>query len=272
MDTPTQRQLLETSRRFYERHAEAFDASRERPWRGWDRVLLHLPDTGRRLSVLDAGCGNGRLLFYLARRWQGPLRYVGIDSCTALLAAAQEHLQRLARGEVPVLAGAPLEVELRRGELLADDLEAQLGDERFDLVALFGVLHHVPCSGRRLSLLRRLGRRRAPGGLLAAAAWQLPRDAERYARRLVSWEEHNRERRRRGLPPIDLAQLDDGDVLLTWEGDSEAPRYCHFATDAEISRWSDALGTECLDRFEADGPSGRDNLYLIFAEPRSAGA
>ena len=256
MRAETRRALRAINRRFYNRFAAEFDASRARPWPGWERAVDRLlvrkaTARGHRLpAILDVGCGNGRFGAYLATRLRN-FHYLGLDDCGALL--------RTAAGRLDGVVEAP---KLRRLDVLENDLERALGERRFDLVALFGVLHHVPGADVRADLLRRLGRLLAPAGVLAASIWRLDR-GERFSRLIVPWEAYRAPgERRRPIPDRD--DLEAGDVLLSWGGSAEHPRYCHFLDDAEIGALVDAPGTPLADRFQADGPSGRDNLYLVW--------
>ncbi len=246
--------LRAVNRRFYDRFASEFDTTRGRPWPGWKRIADRVGRRDNVPAVLDVGCGNGRFGTFLAGRLTGGLSYLGVDGCGALLRAAAEQL------------GGVLEApELRRLDLLEADLDRALGDRRFDLVALFGVLHHVPGSDARHRLLRRLGRRLVPAGVLAASIWRFER-APRFTRKIVPWETYNRHRTRRGLEALDLDALEAGDTLLSWGGDTGHPRYCHFPDDAEIESLIAAPRRQLAESFCADGPSGHDNLYLVWHE------
>ena len=108
MSPEIQRVLRAINRRFYDRFAPEFDASRGRPWPGWERVVDCLVPP---VAVLDVGCGNGRFGAYLAGRSDG-LSYLGVDACGALLRAATERL------------GKVLEThELRRLDVLEADFD-----------------------------------------------------------------------------------------------------------------------------------------------------
>ena len=253
MNPQTRQQLGAVNRRFYHRFASEFSTSRERPWPGWRRVVDQLvPAAGEPLSVLDVGCGNGRFGAYLASRRAGSCRYLGLDGSRELLRFATRRL-----------AATGLATELRQMDILAPELPELLAGQRFDLVAIFGLLHHLPGSGTRRELLRRLAEILMPGGVLAASIWQ-PERGERFRRRVVPWQSYNLRLARRGQSPIDSRDLEAGDFLLTWSGDLEDPRYCHFPEAAEVQSWIDEVEPRLVDRFASDGPSGRDNQYLVF--------
>ena len=69
MDPATANALRALNRRFYEERAREFSDSRNAPWPGWLRLAPHLRELaegGRAISLLDAGCGNGRFAHFLA--------------------------------------------------------------------------------------------------------------------------------------------------------------------------------------------------------------
>lgn len=229
MDEPTARRLNDLNRQFYQITAPEFDASRADPWPGWERLLpyLHAP----LLSVLDVGCGNGRLGTFLAGRLQSGIRYHGLDSSAALLDRARSAL-------------GGIEVRLDVWDLLDDPLPPG----PYDLIALFGVLHHVPGADRRRALVADLAARVAPGGVLAFAAWRFY-DFERFRARIVPWPE--------GFT------VEPGDYVLDWRRGAPALRYCHHIDDAEHASLIAATGLTELKTFYADGRTNDMNRYSI---------
>jgi SAM-dependent methyltransferase len=249
MDPFTRRQLHALSIAFYTERAEDFDASRvELPWPGWDRVAALLPEDP--LRVLDVGCGNGRLAADLHARDLELVRYVGIDASAALLDAARARVG-------PLLGERARWVE--HDFLATQPAGAGLPPGPFELVALMGVLHHVPGGETRTALLQSAAERLAEGGLLAVTVWQFA-GRERFERRRVDWSAVG--------PvlgaPIDPAALEPGDGLLRFGSDpGGAPRYCHQVSDAELAEWPARTGLETVSDFRADGAEGDLNRYWI---------
>lgn len=241
MDDETIRALNAINRRFYETVAADFDATRQTAWQGWERLLPFLKPS---LAVLDAGCGNGRFGVFLAQRLgKQHLRYIGIDQNAALLDRARQSL-----------TGIDAQFEQR------DLVEQPSGDSlgAFDLVALFGVLHHVPGAERRLALLRSLADRVAPGGLLAFTEWRFMAAgvADRFRARIVPWDAV--------LWGGGGGAVEAGDYLLDWRrgvqaGTAPALRYCHYVDDAEHVRLVAAAGLNPIAEYRADAA----NLYTI---------
>jgi tRNA (uracil-5-)-methyltransferase TRM9 len=234
--------LNEINRRFYRTSAEAFSASRDYPWLGWERIVGGLPEPPR--SVLDVGCGNGRFGVYLAAWLGGEFSYLGLDASAELLALARRQ------------TGLPADTTLVQRDLVADPSAEALPAGRHPLVAVFGLLHHVPSFDRRRELLGALADRLEPGGRLAVSVWRFGA-FERFRHKRVPFE-----------PPVDTADLEPGDALLSFGEEPGAVRYCHFLDGEEIDRLVAAAALPCLDRFSADGREGALNDYLVLGRAR----
>ncbi len=239
MDDHTIRRLTAINRDFYRTVGEEFDRTRGAPWPGWLTLwaYLTLPAAPGVFSVLDAGCGNGRLGVFLAERLPPgvTLRYHGLDTDSALLERAAE-----------ALAGRVSALTLEQRDVLASPPDAG----QYDLVALFGVLHHMPGCATRLRLLQALAGCVAPGGLLAFTCWRFYEYA-RFRARIVPW-------------PDDLAgRVEVGDYLLDWRQGASALRYCHHVDDDEFAALIAATGLEVAAIYRADGRTGDANLYAL---------
>ena len=236
MDEATIRALNALNRQFYHTIAAHFDRTRTRPWAGWERLLLYLAALPRPVHVLDVGCGNGRFGVFLAERLGAEnIRYHGVDGAPELLERARA-----------ALANMPAQLEQR------DVIEGPLPEGTYGLVALFGVLHHVPSYEKRRAFMRELAARVAPGGLLTLTAWCFY-EFERFRRRVQPWPE--------GLC------AEKHDYLLDWQSGPRAVRYCHYVDEAEHADLLAATGLEVLETFRADGKSGSLNRYSVLRRP-----
>ena len=248
MDDATARALNRINLAFYgdPAKAAAFSNTREAPWPGWHRLhqLLDAEGLPPDARVLDVGCGNARLGRFLAERRPG-LRYLGLDASPDLLGCAP----------IEALGSNPSLLAL---DLVEGDLAQALAGRSFDLVACFGVLHHVPGRSRRTALLEALLESLAPKGLLALTCWRLAQFA-RFRDKITPWEELSP-----APPALDPAQLEPGDHLLPFlSGEISGLRYVHFAHENETAELLAELGCKEVARFTADGRQGNLNQYFV---------
>lgn len=241
MDPTTVARLNAINRDFYATVTDDFDTTRGKPWPGWQRLLPHLKLLANRdpLRVLDAGCGNGRFGVYLAQQVKQPIAYFGIDNNPTLLDRARSSLA----------AFANLGVTLIERDIIESP---PIIDAGYDLIVLFGVLHHVPGSNQREALLRQLAESLSVGGLLAFSAWRFM-DYDRFRERVVPW-------------PADLT-VEPGDYLLDWRRGAHALRYCHYTDDAEFDNLVASTGLTRTADYRADGQPGDANRYAVLRKP-----
>ncbi len=243
MDTQTIQRLNAINREFYQITGHEFDQTRGTAWPGWQRLLPYLRPP---LTVLDVGCGNGRFGLFLHEKAAGQslavspqhfLVYHGVDNSAALLERARV-----------ALAGQPgLTAAFEERDIVENPPDAG----SYDLVVLFGVLHHVPGFARRQDLLRRLAGRVKPGGLLVFAAWRFY-EYDRFRERIIPW-------------PADI-EVERNDYLLDWRRGQPALRYCHYIDDAEQNSLVDACGLRLVMTYRADGQDGRANAYSLLRQ------
>jgi tRNA (uracil-5-)-methyltransferase TRM9 len=254
MKQATRDRLNALNQRFYSEHAAAFSATRDRPWPGFARALeltadalqARSPRSADTLRVLDVGCGNGRLIAPLRERFGERFAYAGIDASQALLALARRRY-----------AGAP--ARFAHADFVTTAPEQALPQGPFELVALFGVLHHVPDEAQRRALVSVTAARLAPGGVLAFTLWRFDESA-RFARHCLNRVE--RQELARELA-FDATELEAGDQLLRWGDGQRRLRYCHFCDEAEIERLVAATELAPLARFRSDGEGDRLNDYVL---------
>lgn len=226
MRAATVQALDAINERFYRRHSGDFSRTRQRPWKGWQRLtelMAKTPRAGRAVpAVLDVGCGNGRLLLAL----EAPLLYVGCDRSLSMLLQATATLAPRTHSQGGVAAvhlaelGRPMQLPFR--------------DHSFDLVVLMGVLHHVPGYEQRARLLEACARCVADNGCLAFSTWQFEA-AHGIGQRRLTYGGMSAL-----LPRSVLEDLEPGDALLRWGPDptdaSSVLRYCHHTDDEELER------------------------------------
>jgi len=238
---PDVRQALNAiNRRFYDERAGAFASKRARPWKGFDRVLRELTPGA---TVLDVGCGHGRFARAVADSGVADLEYLGLDSSPAMLALAQAQ-------------GLPGWVQFRLADVVETPITDAVASASYSLVTLFGVLHHVPGGTTRDALLRTAVACLRPGGILAVSLWRFDR-SHRFARHCI--DPSVGLKRCPGLQPADL---EPGDHLLDFDGQSDPPRYCHFPTTEEVASLLALPGTS-LHAHYTPATGDRLNEYLL---------
>ncbi|MCI0555860.1 MAG: class I SAM-dependent methyltransferase, partial [Anaerolineae bacterium] len=231
MDEDTLHRLNAINREFYKTTASEFDQTRGKAWLGWDKLRDYLAAP---LSVLDVGCGNGRFGIFLAEAFNELVTYHGIDNNSALLESAKTALAAM-----PHISAT----------LTEQDIITQPPDSgTYDLVVLFGVIHHVPGAENRLALMRQLAGRVTQNGLLCFASWRFY-EYERFRERIVDWGED--------------IEVEQGDYLLDWRRGERALRYCHYVDDAEQAALIAATGLSEVLTYRADGEDNRMNAYSV---------
>ena len=238
MDTAAAQQLLMLNQRFYHTCAAAYAQTRGPAQRGLAPILPYLPPAP---TVLDLGCGNGRLARFLAHHRAG-LTYVGVDGSSPLLAAAHRAVAGL-----PGVTASFVQADLTQPGW-TDGLPAM----PYDAVCVLAVVHHLPGFARRVRFLHDARRGLSAAGVLVVSYWQFLDDPVQRAK-VVPWESAG----------IDPAQVDAGDALLGWARGVAGLRYCHHVDAVEAAALAEAAGLRVLETYGADGRSRRANLFQI---------
>lgn len=253
MRESVRRRLLELNRNFYAQVAEPFDATRQQTtpglaailpyFRGDTKDLPGFPKPGRSmsLSVLDAGCGNGRFARLLDEAGIA-CDYTGVDGSADLLALAESATSDLAN----------VHCRFVQGDLSAPDWAARLGGGRFDRLLCTATLQHLPGFDLRLAVVREFAR--LCTGPIVLSFWQFL-TSERFRKRLIDWS----------AVGIDEADVEPGDALLPWKQGVSATRYVHQVDEEELHRLAADAGLTLERTFLADGKEGNLNLYAILA-------
>lgn len=231
--------LVALNRDFYARFADPFARTRQGWPAGFTLILPHLKPAA---NVVDLGCGNGRLLRFLASNgWAGD--YAGIDSSAGLLAEAEQ--------------AAAAHPQVRARFIHADLMDAGWRRHlraRGDAVACLATLHHIPAAANRGRFLAQCKTLLAPDGRLVISTWQFMA-SERLQRRVLPWETA-------GLRAEDM---EPGDYLVAWGAGAAGHRYCAFIDADALAALAEEAGLAISCTYYADGHEGNLNLYAVLS-------
>jgi tRNA (uracil-5-)-methyltransferase TRM9 len=244
MNETTIQRLNAINRDFYQVTAESFSETRPNAWPGW-KVLLpyfNFEAKGKPYSVLDVGCGNGRFGTFLADYLEAPVIYTGMDNNALMLKFAGETLHSLDN----------IVASVEQRDVVLDP--PTTGE--YDVVAMFGLVHHIPGNENRQAFMRKMAARVKLGGFLVFACWRFY-EFERFKNRVIAW-------------PDDLSSIvEPHDYLLDWrrdvvKGSGEfAQRYCHYVDNDEHAALIAASGLQAVHTFRADGFTSTVNRYTL---------
>ncbi len=243
MDAQTAEKLLTLNREFYAAFAQQFASSRPFADPAITSILPYIPKRARGISLLDIGCGNGRLALLLEQERPGAT-YVGLDSAPELI--------EIARAQT-----APLRTITARFHVVdvaRPGWSQALGSRSFsfDSIACLAVLHHIPSLARRADILREARDLLMPDGRIILSTWQFLSHA-RLRRKIVNWDEVN----------IAPEKLEAGDYLLDWKRGGRGVRYCHLVDEAEIADLAAESGLRVRETFRAGGREGDLSLFAV---------
>ncbi|MFA5753936.1 MAG: class I SAM-dependent methyltransferase [Patescibacteria group bacterium] len=184
--------------------AADFDISRRKEiWPEAHRYVSLIPSGAR---VLDAGCGNGRLLSALNGN---QIDYLGIDGSNELVVLAKENYPEF-------------------NFQTMDILDTQdLPDSYYDFIFCLAVIPHLPSADLRLRALQNLSSKLKADGQIIVSAWDLYGYHKfRPLLRKAAWAKL-----------LGHSQLDYGDLIFPWknaQGQVTSERYYHAFKEKEI--------------------------------------
>lgn len=204
MKPHTAHALTVMTREGYERIADQFDRTRRKHWNDFTVFDSSVKEGD---SVLDIGCGNGRLFSYLAHK---SIAYVGIDASRSLIARAETAYH-----------AHPLEPRFIVGDILSLDHIQELRGKKFHAIFMVASFHHIPRRRQALAALKRARQFLLPNGLLCMENWNLwrlekgPKTAwsglsRRLSFALLPWEKEY------GISHFDLGI---NDIITEWKSE-----------------------------------------------------
>lgn len=228
MNKNTQKKLLETVSRNYEEIAEGFSETRGKPlWKEVERLVENV-EFGA--SVLDVGCGNGRLLRALKDK---NIKYLGVEPSEGLLVEARNEFpdQKFTVGNILDLGSVP--------------------EYDFDYVASIAVIHHLPGADLRIQALKQLKNKIKKDGVIIVTAWNLwakPKYRKMIFKSFL-------------LKLMGKNNMDFGDILFDWRKDKDkflSQRYYHAFTKGELKKIVKKAGLK-ISEYKKD----EYNYYLV---------
>jgi len=231
MDKQTQKELLDIVERNYEEIAEQYNETRKKHlqplWNGLIKIAKEVKEGD---SVMDIGCGNGRLLeAFLGRK----INYLGIDKNEKLLSLAKKNYPNyefiigdiLELGKIPVLD--------------------------FDYVFLVAMFHNLPGKNLRLQALKQIRNKIKNDGQAVIIAWNMW--SQKKFRKVI-WKYFL-------LKLIKKNKMDFGDILFNWknsQGEAVSQRYYHAFRKREFKKLVRRSGLKIKKLYK-----DKFNYYLV---------
>jgi len=237
--------LIELNKLFYLNNASAFHKTRQHPWNGWTELLPLLPQQSH--LTVDIGCGNGRWLQFLKDNEILSKTVIGIDIDAFMLSQARNVFSREA-------AYSFFQADC------VNDLRTtftQLLKSPVSILTSFGLWHHIPSFDLRLANLTLMAESLEESGVGCISLWQFANDPA-YQHKLISPDQAM------ANYGLEVTDFDDGDYFLGWQHESEALRYCHSFSDAEIETMQNSLSMP--SRIVIGSGNDRTNRYLVFGK------
>ena len=220
---------------FYQLVADSFSITRTTAWKGFDECLHWI---GNLDTVLDLGCGNGRLVTFL--RKQGKLGdYTGVDSSKELLAHTPK-IQGATWNNVDIFTWISTD------------------NSHYECITLFGVLHHISSEEEVLNLLDFAYHHSTT---VIISRWNCIMNNSLMSSRIEPESEQGVSILHPfGINPLDWEPME---FLLTWKRNVVAYRYVRYWTDSELIQLFARRGFVIKQTWLSDGKSSTENSYFV---------
>ncbi len=237
MQPEVARKIINLNHQFYQSFATDFSETRGRLQMGVLKVLERIPPES---SLLDLGCGNGKVLLQLAENgFKG--NYLGADFSLGLLEWAVSD-------KPEGIQSAFLELDLT-----APSWNDLLPLASYDVICCFATFHHIPSLEIRTRFCQNIRGALADDGILYISVWQFIK-SERLRKKILPWH----------TVGIRDDQVDKGDYLLDWQRGGSGTRYVHLYDTEELLQLAEGSGFKIVESFDSDGEGGNLGLYQVW--------
>lgn len=209
--------ILQKNKEFYNTIAHDFSDTRNAIWPEFEYFKGHLQN-GQ--DILDLGCGNGRLI-ELLKDYQ--INYLGIDYSEKLIDEA-----KIAWPNYQFLVG--------------DILDLSLLKQKYDIVFLVAVLHHLPSDKLREQVMNNIKNILKPNGKILMTNWNLWQ--KRYLKYIIKYTLLKLTDPEKEQNSVLMGDLDLQDVFVPWQ--RKHLRYVHAFTELNIGRLMKKTGFEII--------------------------
>jgi SAM-dependent methyltransferase len=212
MKPKTAKEILNNVKESYTKIADEFDLTRKRPWPEFKYFKEYINEND---TVLDIGCGNGRLYEFL--KDISNIKYIGIDNNTELIRLAQKNYP-----SANFLVGNLLDLPVKA---------------KADVALSVASLHHIPSSSLRKKSIQEIHEKLKSDGVLEIIVWNLFQN--RYIKYIL-----------KSLFKfiIHLGKYDWNDTFIPW-GNSGVLRYYHAFTPRELKKLLKRNNFSIIDMF-----------------------
>ncbi|MEI6728447.1 MAG: class I SAM-dependent methyltransferase [bacterium] len=251
MKPATVQSLNNLNQEFYNQIGPIWNPASDYYWEGWEILLESIKVSSKvEFKVLDIGCGNARFFQFLQDRLpEIKISYTGIDNSNFLLTQGQLRIAKELNN-----------CNLINTDVLKTDWFKKI-DSRFDLVVMFGLMHHIPGKTNRREIFSNICNLINPTGKLIFTTYQFL-DLPRLQKRVVDFSKPDNSNLAQTLG-VNLDDLETGDYILDWVKLKTSYRYCHYFDQDEIKELLGLQNLTLEKDFLADDRLSNRNRYFI---------
>ncbi len=213
--------FIKKTRADYNAIASSFSETREKPWKDWKHIRPYFHSN---LSVLDIGCGNGRLCEHIPYK-----TYHGVDISEELIGIAQKKY------------GNKSHTTFSLGSF------SSLPGQTYDLIVSIAAFHHLPSKPLRTEALENIKKHLKKNGICIISVWDLS-----------STHYQNEKRKARVRALLTLGLFSPRDLFIPWKrGEKKRMRYYYAFTLDEMETLLNGAGFHIKEVIRTD------NLYFV---------
>jgi len=217
MKEKTKKEILVSVKKTYNSIAEDFSETRKMHWHEFEDFLKYIKNND---TIVDLGCGNGRLYHFLKDKRK--IKYLGIDNSKKLL----EEAKKIGKKETAKLKASTSKLKTSTSKFIEGDLlKIPARSASTCVLACIAAFHHLPSPELREKSLKEMHRILRKNGKLILTVWNL-----------LEQKKYKKEVRKAVLKWLTtLGKYEKRGLLIPW-GDEKIPRYYYAFKQKEIEK------------------------------------